>query len=95
MGGDGALPQPARGAERVTVLLAGRVRAVEGARLETVRPACGGRACVQPDDVTELVLEPLPGSRRIVIDAAPLEGGRPLTALRRHWIAFRRASRGW
>lgn len=27
--------------------------------------------------------------------AAPLEGGRPLSALRRHWIAFHRATRGW
>lgn len=35
------------------------------------------------------------GAHLARIDAAPLEGGRPLTALRRHWIAFRRASRGW
>jgi 15-cis-phytoene synthase len=35
------------------------------------------------------------GAHLARIDAAPLEGGRPLTALRRHWIAFRKASRGW
>ena len=29
------------------------------------------------------------------VEAAPLEGGRPLSALRRHWIAFRKAARGW
>ena len=29
------------------------------------------------------------------IEAAPLDGGRPLSALRRHWIALRKASRGW
>jgi hypothetical protein len=29
------------------------------------------------------------------IEAAPLDGGRPLSALRRHWIMLRRASRGW
>ncbi|MFC5458820.1 penicillin-binding transpeptidase domain-containing protein [Massilia niabensis] len=67
------LAQPASGAERVNVLLAGRVRGVEGARLETARPACGGRACVRSDDVSELVLAPVAGSRRIVIDAAPLD----------------------
>lgn len=29
------------------------------------------------------------------VEAAPLDGGRPLSALRRHWIAFRKATRGW
>lgn len=29
------------------------------------------------------------------VEVAPREGGRPLSALRRHWIAFRRATRGW
>ncbi|RST86508.1 phytoene/squalene synthase family protein [Aquibium carbonis] len=29
------------------------------------------------------------------LEAAPRGGGRPLPALRRHWIAFRRATRGW
>lgn len=67
------LPQPASGAERIAVLLAGRVRAVEGAQLAALRPACGGRACVRTDDVSELVLTPMPGSRRIVIDAGALD----------------------
>lgn len=29
------------------------------------------------------------------VEAAPADGGRSLSALRRQWIAFRRASRGW
>ena len=35
------------------------------------------------------------GAHLARIEAAPLEGGRPLPALRRHWIALRRATRGW
>ena len=70
-----ALPQPASGAERIAVLLAGRVHAVEGARVAALRPACGGRACTRGDEVSELVLAPEAGSRRIVIDAGPLDLG--------------------
>lgn len=68
-----ALPWPAAGRERIEVLLAGRVLAVEGAQLAALRPGCGGRACTRPDDVSELVLAPAAGSRRILIDAAPLD----------------------
>ncbi|MGX4640168.1 penicillin-binding transpeptidase domain-containing protein [Massilia sp. SYSU DXS3249] len=68
-----ALPQPATGHERVALLLAGRVRAVEGAQLAHVGPACGGRACSKADDVAELVLAPLAGSRRIIVEAEPLD----------------------
>ena len=67
------LPQPARGSERIALLLAGRVRAVEGAQLLQARPACGGRACTDPGDVSELLLAPGAGSRRIVVEAAPLD----------------------
>ena len=81
------LPQPARGSERIALLLAGRVRAVEGAQLLQARAACGGRACTAPDDVSELLLAPGAGSRRIVIEAAPLDlaaMGNPGDAAWRH-----------
>jgi cell division protein FtsI/penicillin-binding protein 2 len=68
-----ALPRAAAGGERIEVLLAGRVLAVEGAQLAALRPGCGGRACTRPDDVSELVLTLEAGSRRILIDAAPLD----------------------
>lgn len=35
------------------------------------------------------------GSHLERVEAAPLDGGRGLSPLRRHWIAFRRATRGW
>jgi phytoene synthase len=35
------------------------------------------------------------GTHLARVSTAPLEGGRPLSALCRHWIAFRRATRGW
>jgi cell division protein FtsI/penicillin-binding protein 2 len=67
------LAQPARGDERIEVMLAGRERSVSGAALAGARPVCGGRACTSPDDVRELVLAPQVGARQIVIEAAPLD----------------------
>jgi cell division protein FtsI/penicillin-binding protein 2 len=67
------LAQPARGDERIELMLAGRVRAIAGAALAGGRAACAGRACARPEDVRELVLAPHPGARRIVIEALPLD----------------------
>jgi cell division protein FtsI/penicillin-binding protein 2 len=67
------LARPARGDERIELMLAGRVGAIAGAAPLAVRPVCGGRACRRDDDVRELVLAPHPGARQIVIDAAPLD----------------------
>lgn len=67
------LAQPARGDERIELMLAGRVDAIAGAAPVEVRAACGGRACLRADDVRELVLAPDPGARQIVIQAAPLD----------------------
>jgi len=70
------LAQPASGAERIDVLLVGRVQAVSGARLDgAVRDACSGRACPAPSAVQVVTLTPLPGARSIAIDALPLELG--------------------
>jgi cell division protein FtsI/penicillin-binding protein 2 len=68
-----ALAQPARGDERIELMLAGRVRAIAGASLAGARAACGGRACAREDDVRELVLAPQPGARRVVVEALPLD----------------------
>ena len=65
--------KPARGGERIALMLAGRVGAIEGARLVQARPACGGRACMRPDDVRELELALEPGARRVLLEAAPLD----------------------
>ncbi|MFC5481135.1 penicillin-binding transpeptidase domain-containing protein [Massilia suwonensis] len=67
------LAAPARGGERIELMLAGRVLSVEGATVAGSRPVCSGRACSAPDEVRELVLAPQPGVRRIVIEAAPLD----------------------
>ena len=67
------LAQPARGDERIELMLAGRVGAIAGAAPVAVRAACGGRACRHADDVRALVLAPQPGARQVVIEAAPLD----------------------
>ena len=64
---------PARGGERIALMLAGRLDRVEGARLVQARAVCGGRACARPDDVRELELALEPGARRVLLDAAPLD----------------------
>jgi len=68
-----ALAQPARGDERIELMLAGRVHAIAGATLAGGRAVCGGRACTGPDDVRELVLVPRAGTRQVAIDATPLD----------------------
>ena len=68
-----SLPRPARGGERIEVMLAGRLAAIGGADLVDTRAACGGRACTRPDDVRELVLALQPGARRVLLEAAPLD----------------------
>lgn len=67
------LPQPARGGERIELMLAGRMTGIGGAELVDTRAACGGRACTRPDDVRELVLALQPGARRVVLEAASLD----------------------
>lgn len=54
------------------LLLAGRLRRVEGARA-SVDPICDGRACREADAVQRVLLAPLPGARRIVLEVAPLD----------------------
>ncbi|WP_338760812.1 penicillin-binding transpeptidase domain-containing protein [Massilia sp. METH4] len=56
----------------LTLLLAGRLSAVEGAIVHAY-PACDGRACTAPDDVQRLQLAPRPGARRIVLTVQPLD----------------------
>jgi cell division protein FtsI/penicillin-binding protein 2 len=68
------LPHAARGGERIELMLIGRMLALDGARLAgPPRDACSGRACPSAGAVQLLVLEALPGARRIDLDAAPLE----------------------
>lgn len=63
-----------KGGERIEVMLIGRLLNVSGARLAgDARNACTGRACPSPAAVQVLVLEPLPGARRIALEAMPLE----------------------
>ncbi|MES2017194.1 MAG: penicillin-binding transpeptidase domain-containing protein [Pseudomonadota bacterium] len=64
----------ARGAERIELMLIGTMLQVHGARLVgQPRDACSGRACPSAGAVQLIVLEALPGARRISIDCAPLE----------------------
>ena len=69
-----ALAQPARGGERIDMLLVGQVRDVEGARL-LGKPgaACSGRACPAANAAQLAVFEAMPGVRNITITAAPLD----------------------
>ncbi len=67
------LAQPARGDERIALMVAGQVTGIAGAASVTARPLCAGRACRRNDDVRELVLTPHPGARQVVIAAAPLD----------------------
>ncbi len=54
------------------LLLAGRLRRVEGATA-SITAACDGRACRDPDTVQRIQLAPLPGAQRIVLEVAPLD----------------------
>jgi hypothetical protein len=59
-------------AEPAELLLAGRLRRVEGANAAVVA-ACDGRACSERDAVQRVQLAPLPGARRIVLEVEPLD----------------------
>lgn len=67
------LAQPARGDERIALMVAGQVTRIDGALPAATRPACAGRACRRPDDVRELVLVPHAGARQVVLAAVPLD----------------------
>jgi cell division protein FtsI/penicillin-binding protein 2 len=54
------------------LMLVGRLLGVSGARLRSATPACSGRACAQAGQVQVLDLQPDPGAREVVLDAAPL-----------------------
>ncbi|MCD2516455.1 hypothetical protein LQ564_09040 [Massilia sp. G4R7] len=59
----------------VELLLAGRVRKVEGATL-AISAECEGRACPARDAVQRLRLSPMPGARRIELEIEALDLGR-------------------
>jgi cell division protein FtsI/penicillin-binding protein 2 len=67
------LPQAAAGGERVEMLVVGRVRGAQGARLVGQRPACTGRGCAAPDAAQALTLELLPGARSLALALEPLD----------------------
>jgi cell division protein FtsI/penicillin-binding protein 2 len=54
------------------LMLVGRLLGVTGAHLRSSTPACAGRACAWADQVQVLDLQPDPGAREVVLDAAPL-----------------------
>jgi len=56
----------------VELLLAGRVRKVEGATMR-VNTACEGRSCPDPDAVQRVQLSPLPGATRITLEVEALD----------------------
>ncbi|MTV56498.1 hypothetical protein GM672_27690, partial [Massilia buxea] len=53
------------------LLVAGSVQAVRGATVRAT-PACTGKACTAPGDVTRLVLQPAADARAVVLTIAPL-----------------------
>jgi len=59
-------------AEPAELLLAGRLRRVEGATA-SVSGVCDGRACRERDAVQRVLLAPAPGARRIVLEVEPLD----------------------
>ncbi|WP_229413216.1 penicillin-binding transpeptidase domain-containing protein [Massilia alkalitolerans] len=59
-------------AEPSELLLAGRLRRVEGATA-SVSGVCDGRACRERDAVQRVLLAPVPGARRIVLEIEPLD----------------------
>ena len=59
-------------AEPAELLLAGRLRRVEGARA-SVSGVCDGRACRERDAVQRVLLAPEPGAQRIVLEVEPLD----------------------
>jgi len=65
------LSTPARGRQE-ELLIAGRVRAVGGARL-LAQDACDGRACPDGAAVQRLLLAPLPGAASMTVRVEPLD----------------------
>jgi cell division protein FtsI/penicillin-binding protein 2 len=57
---------------QLQLMLVGRLLGVTGARLVAATPACSGRACATAEQVQVLDLQPDPGAREVVLDAAPL-----------------------
>ncbi|MES2126274.1 MAG: penicillin-binding transpeptidase domain-containing protein [Pseudomonadota bacterium] len=69
---DGAAHLQLAAAGKVDVMLAGRLRRVEGARVLARQDSCTGRACPDAAMVQVIRLEPLAGAREIVIVADPV-----------------------
>jgi cell division protein FtsI/penicillin-binding protein 2 len=67
------LPRPAAGGETVSLMLAGRVTSVTGARVRTATDACTGRGCPGPDAVRLVELELLPGAGSVTLQVTPLD----------------------
>ncbi|RJG19193.1 penicillin-binding transpeptidase domain-containing protein [Massilia cavernae] len=68
------LPRPAQAGERVQLMLAGRVLAVDGARLNgPPADACTGRACPSRGAAQLLDLDLMPGTRSLTVHASPLD----------------------
>ncbi|MFL6658427.1 MAG: penicillin-binding transpeptidase domain-containing protein [Massilia sp.] len=68
------LGRPARAGERLELMLVGRLRKVDGARLVgEAKQVCTGRACPSAGAVQLLTLEAAPGASRITLEVAPLE----------------------
>jgi cell division protein FtsI/penicillin-binding protein 2 len=67
-----ALARPAQGTETLTMMVVGRMQALQGARLLGVDAACTGRACPAPDAAQEVRMALLPGATRVQLDVAPL-----------------------
>ncbi len=66
------LARPAQGDETLTMIVVGRVGALQGARVLGLDAACTGRACPAPDAAQEVRLALLPGATRIALDVAAL-----------------------
>ncbi|MYN04661.1 hypothetical protein GTP41_21435 [Pseudoduganella sp. DS3] len=66
------LPQPARGNERIELLLAGRHGTARGAALSAL-DACSGAACRTPGEVQAIALRPQAGATRIELTVRALD----------------------
>ncbi len=67
------LAQPARAGQQMTLMLAGRLLGVDGARLRSAQDACSARACPSAAAVQVLTLDLPPGARTVTLRAAPLD----------------------
>jgi cell division protein FtsI/penicillin-binding protein 2 len=68
-----ALPRHAVGGETLALMVAGRVNAIEGARLRAAQDACTGRGCPAADAVRQFVLELQPGAAAVRLTVTPLD----------------------